>query len=32
MVAGVITTALPASFLQLHADVTVMLDAAASVR
>lgn len=32
MLHGPITTALPASFLQLHPDVTVMLDRAASPR
>jgi len=32
MLSGTITTELPASFLQLHPDVTVMLDRAASPR
>jgi 6-phosphogluconolactonase/glucosamine-6-phosphate isomerase/deaminase len=32
MLEGTITTELPASFLQLHPDVTVMLDRAASPR
>ena len=32
MLRGPITTELPASFLQLHPDATVMVDAAASPR
>jgi glucosamine-6-phosphate deaminase len=32
LMTGPITTELPASFLQLHPDATVMVDAAASPR